>query len=321
MNNNIRCYSITVIITIYNASQYLRQCIDNILSQNFQDFELLLVNDGSTDSTGEICDEYAKKDKRIKVFHEQHKGVAHARQVGLDNAKGEYILYIDADDIIEPTMLVELYNTAKTTDAELVICDYTELTNSGTVYRKQEPTSKTGIGVLEDILNGILYGALWNKLIKTDCIRKSQAMFPFDLTMREDLLFLAQVLPTIYNVQYMPKSLYGYERRNTSSLTNNYANESTQYYRQELLWNRYIIDNQGVSLSIRNKRLQYYHELAYITLRSDLLSKEDWKTFFVPYAQRLKLVGTGYKKALVLLALNGHFTIARIIRTIISKIK
>lgn len=321
MNNDIRCYSITVIIAIYNASQYLRQCIDNILSQNFQDFELLLVNDGSTDSTGEICDEYAKKDKRIRVFHEQHKGVAHARQIGLDNAKGEYILYIDADDVIELTLLNDLYQTVKIHDAELVICDYTELTNSGPVYRKQEPTSKTGIGLLEDILNGILYGALWNKLIKTDCIRKSHAMFPFDLTMREDLVFLAQVLPTIYNVQYLPKSLYGYERRNTSSLTNNYANESTQYYRQELLWNRYIIDNQGVSLSIRNKRLQYYHELAYITLRSDLLSKEDWKTFFVPYAQRLKLVGTGYKKALVLLALNGYFTIARIIRTIISKIK
>lgn len=312
---------ISVIVALYNASQYLRQCIDNILSQNFQDFELLLVNDGSTDSTGEICDEYAKKDKRIRVFHEQHKGVAHARQVGLDNAKREYILYIDADDVIELTLLNDLYQTVKIHDAELVICDYTELTNSGTVYRKQKPTSKTGIGVLEDILNGILYGALWNKLIKTDCIRKSQAMFPVDLTMREDLVFLAQVLPTIYNVEYMPKSLYGYERRNTSSLTNNYANESTQYYRQELLWNRYIIDNQGVSLSIRNKRLQYYHELAYITLRSDLLSKEDWKTFFVPYAQRLKLVGTGYKKALVLLALNGYFTIARIIRTIISKIK
>ena len=313
--------NISVIITTYNASLFLCSCLERILRQSHLNFELLLINDGSTDSTGEICDEYAKKDKRIKVFHEQHKGVAHARQVGLDNAKGEYILYIDADDIIEPTMLVELYNTAKMTDAELVICDYTELTNSGTVYRKQEPTSRTGIGVLEDILNGILYGALWNKLIKTDCIRKSQAMFPVDLTMREDLVFLAQVLPTIYNVEYMPKSLYGYERRNTSSLTNNYVNESIQYYRQELLWNRYVIDNQGVSLRIRNKRLQYYHELAYITLRSDLLSKEDWKTFFVPYAQRMKLVGIGYKKALVLLALNGHFTIARIIRTIISKIK
>ena len=246
-------YIISIIVIVFNSEAYLSRCLHKILTQSFCDFELLLIDDGSTDSTGEICDEYAKKDKRIRVFHEQHKGVAHARQFGLDNAKGEYILYIDADDVIELTLLNDLYQTAKINDAELVICDYTELTNSGPVYRKQEPTSKTGIGVLEDILNGILYGALWNKLIKTDCIRKSHAMFPFDLTMREDLVFLAQVLPTIYNVQYLPKSLYGYERRNTSSLTNNYVNESIQYYRQELLWYRYIIDNLGVSLRIINK--------------------------------------------------------------------
>lgn len=321
MNNNIRCYSISVIIAIYNASQYLRQCIDNILSQNFQDFELLLVNDGSTDSTGEICNEYAKKDKRIRVFHEHHKGVAHARQVGLDNAKGEYILYIDADDVIELTLLNDLYQTAKINDAELVICDYTELTNSGPVYRKQEPTSKTGIGVLEDILNGILYGALWNKLIKTECIKKSQARFPENLTMCEDLIFLSYLLPHINKVAYVPQSLYGYERRNTTSLTNNYLNESPQYYHQEVLRNKYLIDNPLLPSKITEEKLGYYHHLAYITLKSDMFIKEEWIAYFMPYSFSLINKGNGYKKTLVALGLNGHFALARFIRTIISKIK
>lgn len=92
---------ISVIVPAYNAEKYLRRCIDSILAQTFTDFELLLIDDGSTDKSGEICDEYADKDARIRVFHKPNGGVSSARNVGLDNALGEYICFCDADDWVD----------------------------------------------------------------------------------------------------------------------------------------------------------------------------------------------------------------------------
>src|SRR5690606_27273688 len=91
---------VSVIIPVYNAEKYLRECIDSVLAQTFDDFELLLINDGSTDGSGKICDEYAQKDARVKVFHKENGGVSSARNLGLDNAKGEWITFIDSDDWI-----------------------------------------------------------------------------------------------------------------------------------------------------------------------------------------------------------------------------
>src|SRR5690606_22590995 len=91
---------VSVIIPVYNTENYLRECLDSILAQTFTDFEVLLINDGSTDSSGKICDEYAEKDSRIKVFHKENGGVSSARNLGLDNAKGEWICFVDSDDEI-----------------------------------------------------------------------------------------------------------------------------------------------------------------------------------------------------------------------------
>ena len=91
---------ISIIVPVYNAEKYLRQCMDSILNQSFQDFELLLIDDGSKDDSGIICDEYAKKDKRISVWHQENQGVSVARNVGLEHAQGEWIYFPDSDDIV-----------------------------------------------------------------------------------------------------------------------------------------------------------------------------------------------------------------------------
>ena len=96
---------ISVIIPVYNAEKTLHRCIDSILAQTFSDFEVLLIDDGSKDKSGEICDEYARKDSRIKVCHKENGGVSSARNTGLSKAMGEYVIHCDADDFIEPEML------------------------------------------------------------------------------------------------------------------------------------------------------------------------------------------------------------------------
>ena len=212
----------SIIMPVYNSSSYIVQSVRQILSQPLYDIELLLVDDGSTDESASICDAYAANDERIRVLHEPHSGVAHSRQVGLEAAKGVYILYVDADDQVEPDMIADMYQEAVTQKADMVICDYRELTYDGEVYRKQEPTALSGEAILEDILLGKLYGALWNKMMRREWLMKTKASFPQELTMREDLIFLSQCLPYAQKIAYIAKAYYGYERRNTSALTSNY---------------------------------------------------------------------------------------------------
>lgn len=311
---------LSLIIPIYNASTYLAFSLESLLSQPFQDFELILVDDGSTDASPSICDEYAAKDERIRVLHEPHSGVANSRQVGLEAAKGMYILYVDADDQVDPCMIADMYQVAVDQEADMVLCDYRELTHEGEVYRKQEPTALDGVAVLEDILDGKLYGALWNKMMRREWLLQTKAAFPQRLTMREDLVFLSQCLPYASKIAYIPKAYYGYERRNASALTSHYVNESLAYYQQECLWVDLILENQFLQASTRQRLQAYLLELAYITLKSGLFDKPKWNAVFLKHPEILSY-GTGYKKKMVSLAFKGHFALARLLRTFISHLK
>lgn len=125
--------TISIIVPVYKSEKFICRCMDSLLSQSFTDFEILLIDDGSPDGSGKICDSYAMKDSRVRVFHKENGGVSSARQLGIDNARGEYTIHADPDDWVEPTMLAELYGKAKTEDADMVICDYYSdvLTNRG----------------------------------------------------------------------------------------------------------------------------------------------------------------------------------------------
>lgn len=311
---------ISVIIPLYNASSYLHLCIDSILSQSFQNIEIILVDDGSTDESPAICDEYAAKDSRIRVFHEPHLGVAHSRQVGLVHATGDYILYVDADDQVDANMFSEMYDEAIRQQADMVICDYRELTSDGEVYQKQEPTALDGVTVLDDILNGKLYGALWNKMMRREWLLATKACFPQELSMREDLIFLSQCLPFAKKITYIPKAYYGYERRNATALTSNYVNETPSYYNQESLWVSLILKNQYLVKETRLWLEKYFFRLSYITLKYGLFDKNLWNERFHKH-KNLLFYGSGFRKAIVNLAYCGHFHIAQVMRTLISKVK
>ena len=113
---------ISIIVPVYKVEKYLRRCIDSIAAQTFTDWECILVDDGSPDDSGTICDEYAENDKRFRVFHQENAGVSAARNKGLDEAKGEWICFVDSDDWIEKEMLEKMYNLAVKNKAEVVVC-------------------------------------------------------------------------------------------------------------------------------------------------------------------------------------------------------
>ena len=313
---------ISVIIAAYNAESFLCKGVEDVLAQTFQNFEIILIDDGSTDATYEICERYAKKDSRIRVFQERHQGVAHARQVGINNAYGIYTIHIDADDHISRNMLEEMYNSAKDSGADILICDYMEVNKHGTTYHTQQPTFLTPVGIANDMIEGKLYGALWNKLIRTSCFRDNNICFREDLTMREDMFFVFDVLPYCSKIAYLPKAFYNYDKtRNASSLTNTYLSEDKNYYTQEIKWHDAALNSSLVNKSNKVHVINSLLNIAYITLSGNMFTKTEWKNIFSQFREAFMSATMSYKKRLVMMALNDRYMTASIIRSFISKLR
>ena len=240
---------ISVIVPIYKAEAYLYRCVDSLLAQTFHDFEILLVDDGSPDKSGEICDEYALKDSRVRVFHKENGGVSSARQCGIDNALGEYTIHTDPDDWVEPTMLEELYAKAKEEDADMVICDYYVENRSKQDYIKQKPTSLDSNTVLKELFLQ-LHGSCWNKLIRRLCYSKYNVTFPLELSFCEDLYVNASLLKNKISVAYVNKAFYHYVQDvNHNSLSTNYTRSSFEYdLMKTRLFNSLLLHNSCLEL-------------------------------------------------------------------------
>lgn len=207
---------ISVIIPVYNVEKYLRKCLDSILAQTHKNWEAILVDDGSPDNCGSICDEYAAKDKRFKVIHQPNGGVSVARQTGLDNSRGEYVIHCDPDDWIEPNMLEEMSNCATENNADMVICNFIVEEAGRTEYIVQDLQNPTTAKyVQQKIINQQLHGSCWNKLIRRDLIR-TIAFHPKDISICEDELFNIRVLCNDIKVIYLPGFFYHYNINNTS---------------------------------------------------------------------------------------------------------
>lgn len=201
---------ISVIVPVYNVENYLSRCLDSILNQTYSDFEVLLVDDGSRDNSGCICDEYALKDSRIQVYHKENGGVSSARNVGIQNARGKYSIHVDGDDSVEPEMLERLWRTAELEKADVVIVDFFIDTGHKVRLKTQRPESLEPDKVIEGILTGKLHGSTWNKLIKHEMYFKYHITFPENINCCEDVLVVTRLLLQQLKVVYLPEAFYHY---------------------------------------------------------------------------------------------------------------
>ncbi|MFA7448718.1 MAG: glycosyltransferase family 2 protein [Weeksellaceae bacterium] len=209
---------ISVIIPVYNSEQYLRACIDSVLEQSYTDFELLLINDGSTDASGKICDEYALKDARVKAFHKENGGVSSARNLGLDHAKGEWICFVDSDDEVLEDALQNYVNCIKSTDADIIISNYIVKYENGienSVKLELGTSDLQNNDLIKDIIDGRIHGSLCNKIVKADILKKFR--FDPDITYMEDKLLLIKLLLQEPSVFFMDKNTYVYIQRKNSA--------------------------------------------------------------------------------------------------------
>lgn len=209
---------ISIIVPVYNAEAYIHKCIKSLLSQTFEDYEIILVNDGSSDRSKDICEDFAAFDNRIKLINTINGGVARARQIGLDSATGEYVIHADPDDWVEDSMLQDLYTHAEKNQVDVVICDFWYEFPNRSVYSKQQPKSFINKEIQKQLFTN-LHGSTCNKLIKLESIKENNIRFDERLSYCEDLHFILNLLQSDVKVSYLPKAYYHYDRSiNTNSI-------------------------------------------------------------------------------------------------------
>lgn len=258
---------VTVIVPIYNAESYLSKCMDGILGQTYANLQIILVDDGSTDASGRICDDYAEKDKRIKVFHTENKGLVSARKLGISHASGDYIGFVDADDYIEPGMYEYLHRHITESHADFIHTGYIE-ENSGkskTIYEfengicdlesMEERTDFLSRYVLCAKKNREISPSIWSKLFRKDLIEKSYFPLPDGRQYGEDLLCLILSILQSKRIVLKKKAFYHYVTSHTSLSRLN----DMDYFIQETELNHHVI-----------KVIQNYDRPCYEKLKGDI---------------------------------------------------
>lgn len=277
--------SVSVIVIAFNAEMYIRRCLDSILRQTFQDFELILIDDGSTDTTEAIFEEYRKLDSRIRCFHDVNHGIAISRQRGIDMATGEYSIFVDADDWIEPKMLNCLYNRAKETNADIVICDFWEEYGEHSAYRKQDPGTNDHLVIQRKMLNE-LHASMWNKLIRHQLYRHYDLRFLSGLNCCEDQFLMVRLFSHPVNVSYEGTAFYHYDKsQNNNSITNQWLSRPLK---ERLLFLEQVEPYMEISVEHRTAFDYYAGKRVYDATFAGKEEEEEFRKMYVRYKKQLK---------------------------------
>lgn len=244
---------ISVIIPVYNADKYIGRSLDCLLSQTEENIEIICVNDGSTDNTEAVLNEYAERDKRIRMLQQENTGAGAARNLGLSVAKGKYTIFLDADDVFENNMLSELLNCAKTNNADSVICladSFSDLTGK-TVPEEWSMPIKLLDGrtvfspsEMSNCLFQLVQGWPWDKLFRTDYLKELGIAYPH-LPNSHDLVFVFQALAFSSKIAIVNRTLVHRRIHNSSSISNSRARSwDSPFLAVEMV--RLAFDNKGV---------------------------------------------------------------------------
>lgn len=300
---------ITVIINMYKGEDTVSRMIDCVLAQTYRDFELILVDDGSPDRCGEIAEEYAKKDERVKVLHKPNGGLADARNKALEIAQGEYTIQFDQDDWLDSECLEEMYTAIKKEKADVLICDIYRNDKYRQMYVKQEPSALDHWSVLEDLVVGRIYGYCWNKMIRLDAYRKTGAKFPVEFYGCEDQYGMCQLFMHDLKIAYLPKAFCHYY----------YVQGSlSKHYDEKTFENDLLVRDMFSNLlkDTPSGKSAYAHKSAAIFSRAFLFGQQQYsssefqKKFkeYYPFVQKMGIKGFLYN-----MSNQGYYQLARIL--------
>lgn len=227
---------ISVIVPVYNAGTYLSRCVESILDQTETSLELILVDDGSTDGSGELCQSYAGKDARIRVIRQENRGVSAARNAGLEIARGTWIAFCDGDDRVESTMYETLLAVQAQTGGDVIFCgfsrEYSDHTQPETFPERKTLEKADVPHYVEQLMTGRYFGAVWRGLYANHVI--SRCRFDEDVRYAEDLVFLMELLKHVNRMTLTPEILYYYNKANENSVCARTEHDPDFRYRRSL---------------------------------------------------------------------------------------
>ncbi len=294
--------TISIIVPVYNTGKYLRRCLDSILAQTFEDFEIICVDDHSTDDSCEIIKEYAQKDRRVVELENPEKGVCSARNFGIDNARGEYIGFIDSDDFVQPQMYEFMLRAIKENNCNMVVCNYREtetLEAENFEYSCREVNIEDYIGDAHNWgKDEMIVAGVWSKLVKADYLRNN-ARFK-DFRVGQDMVFCAQLWVNAGKTMLVDLPLYGYYVYPESSCHRNYEERYISLVRA-----RYAA--YSVYSEFNRKVAEYYlYKSFFFAVRcktENLLTSKNYKKCLNQYFVKmlipiLKSTGIGLKEKL-----------------------
>lgn len=233
---------ISIIVPVYNVQKYLRDCLDSLLNQTFKEYEIILIDDGSTDISGEICDEYAKNNDKIKVIHKENGGLSSARNAGIEIAKGNFLGFVDSDDWIDKDMYKELYFNIKNTTFDIIACNFYIMDAEGNF----EPYTKNAmnqafnreLALKELISNNTLTFSSCNKLYKRELFEDLRYEEGIIL---EDMDLSYQIFNKANNIFYLNKPLYFYRYNSSSILRNSFSlKRIDEYFVRKKMYEFYL---------------------------------------------------------------------------------
>lgn len=254
---------ISVIVPVYNVEKYLKKCLDSIVNQTYKNLEIIIVDDGSTDNSGLICDEYSKNDSRIKVIHKKNGGLSDARNVGLDNANGKYISFIDSDDYIEENMIICLYHDCEDNNCQMASSNKIyELENEKKYYTKE--VIKSEVVNKEMALKNLLLNdpSVANKLFNKELFNDIRFIKG---KLYEDILTTPNLIEKCDNVFLDEKYFYHYIQHENSIIHNNFSKKKMDYmYNAKKLYNHIILNYPNIK-----EVAEAYYILVLTTIISD----------------------------------------------------
>lgn len=265
---------VSIIMPIYNASSYLMRALESIQKQTYTNLEALLINDGSTDGSGQLCQEMSQADTRFRYFERHNSGVADSREYGLQNAKGDYIIHFDSDDWAETNMIEDMVEQAQEMNADVVIADfYVNRQGYPQKYSKQMPNSLEPHHVLHELFRH-LHGSCWNKLVKRECLNSQHAHFYQGINYCEDKLFWSQILKNNdIKIAYINKAYYHYDYSiSSNSITRNYTRKTFEIRKKyiEKLQEILVEDEWDSDILLAKFEVKYEAYLSNILSRNEL---------------------------------------------------
>ncbi len=278
---------VSVIMPIYNCENELNRSISSVLNQTYSNIQLILIDDGSTDNSYKICDEYRKKDSRIELYRKENSGVSSSRNYAFDYVFGEYITFLDADDQMKSTAIETMVNAMEKTKSDMVVCSYNKEFRHN-IHIHVEKLEKSGKYTAKEYICNTLkdpghhyYGVVWNKIYRFDIIRKNNIRFDTSVNLGEDFIFNLEYLLCAQCVDVIRDRLVNYSKRKTKTLSQNKIKQISdcklEFENRKKIYERYVDTFKKIGLYDKYiEQISFYWIIFYVRQEHDIRKEYRW---------------------------------------------